>query len=479
MSPLKFDRNALRKKLKLESLRSSKKSESQHESDHITINIKLEHVKMARKETGKAAKSPDPQLKKMFDKSMFEIIPTVQKCINKNFKLSGHGRNSVSTFKSVGKLLTPINLKSNSMYRSPKQLNQSRNLNSLFSMKFPKSKSQLAKSHKLRDNNDSLLENTRHTTNKETASKSRSMMKHSKPFDRREQREQVMKKFGVDLDQPVTQKHVNFGPNIEFMADQIINEFSPDNYFNENGSESTQKFIKPEVSTPLTYFERKKEFKDFKIKESEIPLYMLFNDSFEKLQRFDKGNSRLKIKPVIITEQEDYSYKLPNSNLLSMEVMETGQILDVIHQKITKKKKPYLQLNMDMSKYTKKSKRLANDLKNVKINLNDNSTDSSSSLSRSSPTKSKIILQPILLNDSIVESSIDSEYKDILPLPSDSTAKVHHLTPKVEESKLKGFMSNKHIITKGLLDKKDSQLSHFRESTRMLFLILADFIWQI
>ena len=59
---------------------------------------------------------------------------------------------------------------------------------------------------------------------------------------------------------------------------------------------------------------------------------MFFNDCFDQLARFGENKDRVKIKPVILTEHVDYSRTNKNCNLLGMEVMETGEIIDVVHK---------------------------------------------------------------------------------------------------------------------------------------------------
>jgi hypothetical protein len=44
-----------------------------------------------------------------------------------------------------------------------------------------------------------------------------------------------------------------------------------------------------------------------------------------------QGLGRVKIKPVIVTEHVDYPRTRKNYNLLSMEVIETGEIVDVVY----------------------------------------------------------------------------------------------------------------------------------------------------
>ena len=57
-----------------------------------------------------------------------------------------------------------------------------------------------------------------------------------------------------------------------------------------------------------------------------MPVYQLYNESFDQLDRFDNTKNRVKIKPVVVTEDEDFSSKHPKSSMLSTEVIETGEV---------------------------------------------------------------------------------------------------------------------------------------------------------
>jgi hypothetical protein len=68
-----------------------------------------------------------------------------------------------------------------------------------------------------------------------------------------------------------------------------------------------------------------------KIREAHLPLHALYNSGFELLKRFDTSQNRLKIKPVVINYERDYSKKCKNMHVVSMEVLETGEIIDYIY----------------------------------------------------------------------------------------------------------------------------------------------------
>ena len=57
----------------------------------------------------------------------------------------------------------------------------------------------------------------------------------------------------------------------------------------------------------IDYKERHKTFKDFKIKESDIPIQLLYNEGFDHLKRFDNTKNKVKIKPVVVKYYPNYS----------------------------------------------------------------------------------------------------------------------------------------------------------------------------
>lgn len=56
------------------------------------------------------------------------------------------------------------------------------------------------------------------------------------------------------------------------------------------------------------------------MRESELPMSALYNSGFDRLKRFDNSKTKLKIKPVMVVYEDDYSKKKKNVHVVSMEV---------------------------------------------------------------------------------------------------------------------------------------------------------------
>lgn len=70
-----------------------------------------------------------------------------------------------------------------------------------------------------------------------------------------------------------------------------------------------------------------------KVRDSKIPIEAIYNQGFEKLKRFDNSKNRLMIKPVMLQWDHDYSRIRKDVEVVSMEVTETGEIIDYINAK--------------------------------------------------------------------------------------------------------------------------------------------------